>query len=149
MIGSLVIIINKFISRRIIQRIPKSNILPRTKNDREESTQISTLHSTPQIIPVEPKDRGDLSLFCQSSSIEQKSSSVFPVRFFSSSKNLFPRSQKENKFGITHLFVTQKQNMYYDTIIDIYNLLPPSLKICTIYVYQNRNIFVLGKHSTG
>ena len=62
MIGSLVIIINKLISRRIIQRIPKSNILP--KHDREESTQISTMHSTPQIIPVKPKDTGELSLFC-------------------------------------------------------------------------------------
>ena len=62
LIGSLVIIINKVISRRIIQRIPKSNILPQPKDNQEESTQISTLPSTPQIIPVEPK--GDLSLLC-------------------------------------------------------------------------------------
>ena len=58
------IIIKKHVSKRIILRIPKSNILPQPKNDQDESTQISTLHSIPQIIPFEPKDTGDLSLFC-------------------------------------------------------------------------------------
>ena len=61
MIGSLVIIINKLISRHIIQRIPKSNILPQPKIDQESSTQISTVLSTTQIIPIKPKDTGDLS----------------------------------------------------------------------------------------
>ena len=62
LIGSLVIIIKKHVSKRIIRRIPKSNILPQPKIDREQSTQISTVHlSTPQIIPIKPKDTGDLS----------------------------------------------------------------------------------------
>ena len=80
--GSLLIIIKKYIWGQIIQRIPKSNILPQPKIDREQSTQISTVLSTPQIIPVKPKDTGDLSLFWQSSPFEQKNSFVFPVSFF-------------------------------------------------------------------
>ena len=51
--GSLVIIIKKNISRQIIQRIPKSNILPQPTNDQEQSFQMATLHSTPTIIQVE------------------------------------------------------------------------------------------------
>ena len=55
MIGSLVIIIKKFISRQIVKRIPKSNILPQHKNDLEpssESFQMVTLHNTPRIIEI-------------------------------------------------------------------------------------------------
>ena len=51
--GSLVIFIKKIISRQIIQRIPKSNILPQPTNDQEQSFQMETLHSTPTIIQVE------------------------------------------------------------------------------------------------
>ena len=52
LIGSLVIIIKKLISRRIVQRIPKSNILPQSTNDQEQSFEMTTLHSTPRIIRV-------------------------------------------------------------------------------------------------
>jgi hypothetical protein len=51
--GSLLIIIKKYISRQIIQRIPKSNILPQPSNDTEQSFQMATLHSTSRIIQVE------------------------------------------------------------------------------------------------
>ena len=50
LIGSLVIIIKKLISRQIIQRIPKSNILPQSNNNQEQSIEMATLHSTPRII---------------------------------------------------------------------------------------------------
>ena len=43
LVGSLVIIIKKLMSRQIVKRIPKSNILPQ---------QMITLHSTPRIIEV-------------------------------------------------------------------------------------------------
>ena len=65
LIGSLLIIIKKLISRRIIQKIPKSNILPQPTNDREQSFQMETFHSTPRIIQVQPinkNDTGDLFL---------------------------------------------------------------------------------------
>ena len=52
LIGSLIIIIKKRISRRIIQRIPKSNILAQTKNNQEQSIEMASLHSTPRIIKV-------------------------------------------------------------------------------------------------
>ena len=67
MIGSLVIIIKKLISRQIVNRIPKSNILPRHIIDLEPSTesiQMITLHSTPRIIEVgqiAKSDTGNLS----------------------------------------------------------------------------------------
>ena len=48
--GSLVIIIKKLISRQIIQRIPKSNILSQSKNNQEQPIEMATLHSTPRII---------------------------------------------------------------------------------------------------
>ena len=50
LIGSVVIIIKKLISRQIIQRIPKSNILSQPKNNQEQSIEMATLHSTPRII---------------------------------------------------------------------------------------------------
>ena len=67
MIGSLVILIKKHVSKRIVLRIPKSNILPQPKNDKEETIQMSSLHSTPRIIQFEltPKNNtGDLLLLC-------------------------------------------------------------------------------------
>ena len=48
----------------MIQRIPKSNILPQSTNDREQSFQLETFHSTPRMIQVQPIKRngtGDLS----------------------------------------------------------------------------------------
>ena len=50
LIGSLVIIIKKLISRQIIQRIPKSNILPQPRNNQEQCIEMETLHNTPRII---------------------------------------------------------------------------------------------------
>ena len=54
LIGSLVILIKKHISRQTIQRIPKSNILPQPTNDQEQSFQMATFHNTPRIIQVQP-----------------------------------------------------------------------------------------------
>ena len=68
MIGSLVIIIKKLISRQIVKKIPKSNILPQHRIGQEpssESFQMATLHSTPRIITVghnAETDTGNLSL---------------------------------------------------------------------------------------
>ena len=52
--GSLVIIIKKLISRQIVKRIPKSNILPqhRIVELPSQSFQMFTLHSTPRSIEV-------------------------------------------------------------------------------------------------
>ena len=72
--GSLLIIIKKYISRQIIQRIPKSNILPQPSNDTEQSFQMATLHSTPgvtQFRTIKENSAGDLSLLFQSSPIQQ------------------------------------------------------------------------------
>ena len=52
MVGSIVIIIKKRISKRIIQRIPKSNILPQPTNNQAYSIEMATFHSTPRIIQV-------------------------------------------------------------------------------------------------
>jgi hypothetical protein len=65
LIGSLVIIIKKHISRQIIKRIPKQNILPRPTNDQEQPFQMASFHNTPRIIQVRPIDKtyaGDLFL---------------------------------------------------------------------------------------
>ena len=73
MIGSLVILIKKHVSKRIILRIPKSNISPQPKNNTEETIQMSSLHSTPRIIQVglTPRNNtGDLLLLCQYSKKE-------------------------------------------------------------------------------
>ena len=59
MIGSLLIIIKKLISRRIIQRIPKSNIVPQPTNDGEQLFQMETFHSTPRNIQVHPRNKND------------------------------------------------------------------------------------------
>ena len=56
--------IKKHISRQIIQRIPKPNILPRP-NDQEQSFQMVSFHNTPRIIQVRPIRKyyiGDLFL---------------------------------------------------------------------------------------
>ena len=68
LIGSLVILIKKHVSKRIVLRIPKSNILPQPRNDNEETIEMSTLHSTPRIIEVghnAETDTGNLSLPCR------------------------------------------------------------------------------------
>jgi hypothetical protein len=68
LIGSLLLIITKIISRKIIQRIPQSNILPQLAINQVESFQMTTFHSTARIIQVKPiskNDTGDLFwLFC-------------------------------------------------------------------------------------
>ena len=51
-IGSLIIVIKKIISRQMIQRIPKSNILPHPTKYLEQFFPMETLHSTPKIIQV-------------------------------------------------------------------------------------------------
>ena len=67
LIGSLVIIVKKLISRQIVKRIPKSNILPQPTNAQEQSFEMATLHSTPRIIQVgliNKNNIGDLLLLC-------------------------------------------------------------------------------------
>ena len=59
LIGSLVLIISKYISRKIIQRIPQSNISPQPSINTEESFQMTTFHSTARIIQVQPLDKND------------------------------------------------------------------------------------------
>ena len=62
LIGSLIIIIKKFISRQIIQRIPKSNIQPQPG---EDSFEMATLHAHPRTIQVRPINTGDSFLLIQ------------------------------------------------------------------------------------
>ena len=54
LVGLLVIIIKKLISRQIVKRIPKSNILPqhRIVELPSQSFQMFTLHSMPRSIEV-------------------------------------------------------------------------------------------------
>ena len=59
MIGSLVLIISKYISRKVIHRIPQSNILPQPSINQEESFQFTTFHSTARIIQVQPINKND------------------------------------------------------------------------------------------
>jgi hypothetical protein len=75
LIGSLVIIVKKLISRQIVKRIPKSNILPPQHKiylkSSSESFQMVTLHNTPRIIEIghiNETDTGILVLPCQCSS---------------------------------------------------------------------------------
>ena len=61
-------------SRQIIQRIPKSNILPQPTNYQQQSFQMATLHSTPggtQFRTINDNSAGDLSLLFQSSPIQE------------------------------------------------------------------------------
>ena len=59
LIGSLLLIITKSISRKIIQRIPQSNILPQLAINQVESFQMTTFHSTTRIIQVKPISKND------------------------------------------------------------------------------------------
>ena len=59
LIGSLVLIISKYISRNIIHRIPQSNILPQPSISQEESFQMTTFHSAARIIQVQPINKND------------------------------------------------------------------------------------------
>ena len=74
LVGSLIIIVKKIISRRIVKRIPKSNILPQHKIDiklSSECFQMVTLHNTPRMIEIghiNETDTGFLELPCQCSS---------------------------------------------------------------------------------
>ena len=73
-IGSLVIIIKKVKSRQIIQRIPKSNLLPQPTNYQKKSFQMAIMHSTPGVTQsrtINENNKGNLSLLCQSSPIQQ------------------------------------------------------------------------------
>ena len=97
LIGSLVIIIKKYVSKRIVLRIPKSNILPQPNNDKEETIQLSTLHSTPRIIQVgliTKNNTGDLLSLCQYSIFhlnKKRGRQIFFLvrkRFTSAKKNL-------------------------------------------------------------
>ena len=87
LIGSLVLIISKYISRRIIQRIPQSNISPQPSINQEESTesfQMTTFHSTARIIQVQPinkNDTGDLFLLSTKSQL--------PLRLFCEKFGIF------------------------------------------------------------
>ena len=65
LIGSLLIIIKKLISRQIIQRIPKSNILTKPKNNHEQTFQMATFHNTPRLIQINTNATSDLFLLCQ------------------------------------------------------------------------------------
>ena len=93
LIGLLVIFIKKRISRQIIQRIPKSNILPQHRLDLEppsESFQMVTLHSTPRIFEVghiNETDTGILQLPCQFSRLRLKS--ISQIFYFSFNKDVF------------------------------------------------------------
>ena len=67
LIGSLVIIIKKQISRQIIRRIPKSNIVSQSTDNQEHSIEMATLHSAPRIIQVGLINKNnirDLLLLC-------------------------------------------------------------------------------------
>ena len=73
-IGSLVIIIKKVNSRKVIQRIPKSNLLPQFTNYQQKSFQMATMHSKPGVTQSRTNNennKGNLSLLCQSSPIQQ------------------------------------------------------------------------------
>ena len=101
LIGSLVILIKKHVSKRIVLRIPKSNISPQPKNDTEESIQMSSLHRTPRIIQVglTPRNNtGDLLLLCQYSKKELNKKGAYRFFCFLSKKNV---SFCYKKFGIT------------------------------------------------
>ena len=66
LIGVLISIISKYISRQIIQRIPQSNILTLPTIYQEELFQITTFHSKDRIVQVQPiykNDTGDLFLW--------------------------------------------------------------------------------------
>ena len=95
--GSLVIFVKKIISRQIIQRIPKSNILPQPTNDQEQSFQIETFHTTPRTIQVQPIDESDSDDWWK----EANESRIL------CSPTFFPNNTKHNKniFSLYGVFV--------------------------------------------
>ena len=95
--GSLVIFVKKIISRQIIQRIPKSNILPQPTNDQEQSFQIETFHNTPRTIQVQPIDESDSDDWWK----EANESRIL------CSPTFFPNNTKHNKniFSLYGVFV--------------------------------------------
>ena len=97
LIGSLVIIIKKIISRRIVQRIPKSNILPQSTNDQEQSFEMATFHNTPRIIQVQPINEYDSGDWWK----EANATTLL------CSPALFPNNTKHNKniFSLYGIFV--------------------------------------------
>ena len=95
--GSLVIFIKKIISRQIIQRIPKSNILPKPTNDQEQSFEMETFHTTPRIIQVQPINKYD------SGDWWKEANATRILR----SPTFFPNNTKHNKniFSLYGVFV--------------------------------------------
>ena len=95
--GSLVIFIKKSISRQIIQRIPKSNILPQPTNDQEQSFEMATFHNTPRIIQVQPINEYDSGDWWK----EANETRIL------CSPALFPNNTKHNKniFSLYGVFV--------------------------------------------
>ena len=95
--GSLLIFIKKIISRQIIQRIPKSNILPQPTNDQEQSFQMETFHTTPRTIQVQPIDESDSDDWWK----EANESRIL------CSPTFFPNNTKHNKniFSLYGVFV--------------------------------------------
>ena len=94
LIGSLVIIIKKHVSKRIVLRIPKSNISPQPRNDNEETIEMSTLHSTPKIIQVghtPENNTGNLLLLCQYQIFFKKEQKYFSVLWV---RKMFPSAKK-------------------------------------------------------
>ena len=72
LIGSLIIIIKKIISRQIIQKIPRSSILPQPTHNQGQSFQMASFHRTPRIIQVRPINKNDTSnlfLLCQKNGV--------------------------------------------------------------------------------
>ena len=79
--------IKKHISRQIIQRIPKPNILPRPTNDQEQSFEMASFHRTPRIIQVRPSDEnytGDLFLLLPQNSFL----CALPLKYIDTRKKL-------------------------------------------------------------
>ena len=71
-IGSLVIIYKKVNSRQIIQRIPKSNILPQPTNYQQDSFQMATIHSAPGVTQgrtINENNTGDLLFIVHNSRV--------------------------------------------------------------------------------
>ena len=97
LIGSLVILIKKRISRQIIQKIPKSNILPRPTNN--------------QVRPNNEINTGDLFLLCQKYwhflfCLKKFLLKVLSVICHSSSKSDYKRKQYYHK-------VARSRPVYY------------------------------------
>ena len=111
MIGSLLIIIKKLISKQIIQRIPKSNILTKPTRNQEQTFQMTTFHSTPRIIQINKNATSELFLLCRKNSlplcpgkhgnilISQKNATLGPSVLFNHSK------YNKNIINLSGLFI--------------------------------------------